>query len=146
MSIKKIFLTTFILVVGVFSTDAQCLDFAKSVCKKQLGTFVHDGNYNASKLAEGEEAELYKTFFFDQKYRISICKDNKISKVHFQIINKQGELLFDNKNYNYTETWDFEVKSTQMLTVIIKILKSSNTPPPPSSCVAILFGIEKREN
>ena len=53
--------------------NAQCKQFAKNTCKAGLDPYQHDGNYHAALLIEGEEAELYKTFYSDRNYRIGVC-------------------------------------------------------------------------
>ena len=61
-----------LLVANAFNANAQCKAFAKKVCIPELGAYTHDGNYHAAILVEGEEAELYKTFYSDMEYRVAI--------------------------------------------------------------------------
>jgi hypothetical protein len=56
-----------LLSVTTINVDAQCKAFAKKVCLPELAPYVHDGNYHAAILVEGEEAELYKTFYSDME-------------------------------------------------------------------------------
>ncbi len=53
-------------IIGFTDLDVngQCKAFAKRTCLPELGFYTHDGNYHATVLSEGEEAELYKTFLF----------------------------------------------------------------------------------
>lgn len=127
------------------NTNAQCLSFAKNVGKPKLGNFVHDGNYNATILGVGETAELYKTFFADQKYRIVVCKIESLPNIHFRLVDEKNNILFDNKDHDFVDVWDFAVESTQMLVVKLKVLDDYNNSEDGDTkgCVAILFGIEK---
>lgn len=124
--------------------EAQCISFAKSVCKSKLGSFVHDGNYNAVNMSEGESAELIKTFFSGQRYRIVFCKVDQLPKIRFWVTDSKGRVLFDNSTQNYTDTWDFESEKTQMLCVNFMVMEhaSSKSNSIVSGCVAVLFGIE----
>src|ERR1035437_1673353 len=61
---------TLLIVTTTLNVDAQCKAFAKKVCIPELGAYTHDGNYHAAILVEGEEAELYKTFYSDMEYRV----------------------------------------------------------------------------
>ena len=43
------------------NSSAQCKNFARKICKLDLTPYIHDGNYTAAILTEGEEADFYKT-------------------------------------------------------------------------------------
>ncbi len=127
-------------------SSAQCASFAKNVAKVKLGEFVHDGNYNATVLGAGETAELYKTFFEGQTYRIAISKIINLPAIHFRLVDKEGTVLFDNKDHDLTDVWDFTVESTQMLIIKLKVLDDYNKSEKiTKGCVAVLFGIEKEK-
>lgn len=140
LALKRVIL---LLSIAIFAStvSAQCFSFAKNIGKSKLGDFVHDGNYNATILSEGEKAELFKTFFEGQKYRISISKIEQLPPIHFKLVNNDGVVLFDNKDHDYSLSWDFEVKSTQMLIVEMEVLERQ-TEDIISGCVAVLFGVE----
>jgi len=140
LALKRIILLLSI-VFFASAANAQCFSFAKNIGKSKLGDFVHDGNYNATILSEGEKAELFKTFFEGQKYRISISKIEQLPPIHFKLVNNDGVVLFDNKDHDYILSWDFELKSTQMLIVEMEVLERQ-TEDIVSGCVAVLFGVE----
>ncbi len=147
MSKKFFYLLALLLLIGVASNvEAQCISFAKSVCKPKLGSFIHDGNYNAVTMAEGESAELIKTFFSGQRYRVAFCKVDQLPKIRFWVTDSHGTVLFDNATKGYIDVWDFEIEKTQMLSVNFMVLENasnkSNTIA--SGCVAVLFGIEDK--
>ncbi len=122
---------------------AQCKTFAKNVCKPILDPFIHDGNYNAAILTEGEEAELYKTFYSGQVYRISICGSEALPKIQFKVIDSDNNVLYDNKSNGYSQTWDFKTEASQQLKVYIKVPASGkNHEEINSGCVAIMFGFK----
>ncbi|TAJ13642.1 hypothetical protein DMA11_07990 [Marinilabiliaceae bacterium JC017] len=139
---RFLLVSLFVLVTNVFLSDGQCISFAKNVCKSELGKFVHDGNYNATILSEGETAEVYKTFFDGQAYRIAVCKVEGLPRILFKVIDSEGEVLFDNSEHDYTTTWDFGVETTQLLTIQLNVLeKDEESLEKEAGCVAILFGI-----
>jgi len=124
------------------NTHAQCKNFAKKVCKVELKPFIHDGNYNAAILTEGEDAELYKTFYSGQKYRLIICGSDKLPSIEFKVMDVERNVLFDNKENNMIMNWDFEVEATQQLIVYLKVQSgSSDELNIESGCVAIMFGL-----
>ncbi len=127
------------------NVQGQCSSFAKNICKPKLENFVHDGNYNATILGAGETAELYKTFFAGQTYRIVVGKINDLPSIHFRLVDESNQILFDNKDHNFTDVWDFSVETTQMLVIKLKVLDNYNSDEEnvTKGCVAVLFGIEK---
>jgi hypothetical protein len=138
----------YIAIVSLFlatslSGEAQCKNFAKKICKQELAPYIHDGNFNAAVLVEGEDAELFKTFYAGQEYRISICCEETLPKVEFKILDVDKKLLYTNANNNYAASWDFKVEATQQLIIVVKIPNDEkNTDIPTSGCVAIMFGLK----
>jgi hypothetical protein len=126
------------------NADAQCKNFAKRVCKLELHPFIHDGNYNAAILTEGEEAELYKTFYSGQQYRIAICGSDALPPIQFQIMDLSRNVLYDNSKKEYARTWDFELESSQQLIIWVKVSNREGTDDVDliSGCVSIMFGIK----
>lgn len=138
-------LAIFILAATVDS-NAQCKAFAKKVCLPELGSYTHDGNYHAAVLVEGEEAELYKTFYSDMDYRVAICGEDKLPNVEFKVLDGNKNVLYSNKDANFSRTWDFKLQSSQQLKLIIKV-SSFNKPgdTPASGCVSIMFGFKMKK-
>lgn len=148
----KKFTIIFVAVLGLFflspqSAKAQCKTFAKTTCKSELLPYVHDGIYNATVLSEGETVELYKTFYSGQDYRIVVCGDDALPPVEFQILDGDRNVLFDNKNNNLSQSWDFKLSSSQMLVVSIQVQTSEEMSDEiKSGCVAVLVGFMNMEN
>lgn len=130
-----------------FTADAQCKTFAKKICKLELLPYVHDGIYNATVLSEGETAELFKTFYSGQDYRLAICGDDKLPPIEFQVLDADRNVLFDNKKAKYTNVWDFKLESSQMLIIAIQVQTTDELNDEIlSGCVALLIGFMNVEN
>ncbi len=135
-----------LLFVGTTSADAQCKAFAKKVCLPELDAYTHDGNYHAAILVEGEEAELYKTFYSDMEYRLAICGEDKIPQVEYRILDANKNVLYANKDHDFSQTWDFKLEASQQLKIVVKVTTfnvSGDTPA--SGCVAIMFGFKSKK-
>jgi hypothetical protein len=134
------------IIAATINVDAQCKAFAKKVCLPELGPYVHDGNYHAAVLVEGEEAELYKTFYSDMEYRVAICGEDKLPNIEFKILDASKNVLYSNKDANFAKTWDFKLQSSQQLKLIVKV-SSFNQPgdTPASGCVSIMFGFKMKK-
>ncbi len=139
-------LSTIILIASInTSLHAQCKGFAKKICKLELIPYIHDGNYHAAILTEGEEAELYKTFYSGQKYRIAVCGTDVLSVIEFQVIDAYKNVLYDNRKDGNSRIWDFELESSQQLKIAVKVPENDgDSEYPQSGCVAIMFGFKEK--
>jgi hypothetical protein len=139
-------ITILTILFGVSAgVNAQCKGFAKKLCKLELQGYIHDGNYHAAILTEGEEAELYKTFYSGQNYRLAICGSEALPAIEFQIVDAYKNVLFDNKENAMSSAWDFTLESSQQLKVVVKVpVSAQKTEFPNSGCVAIMFGFQEK--
>jgi hypothetical protein len=134
------------LIVTTVNVNAQCKAFAKKICLPELGAYTHDGNYHAAILVEGEEAELYKTFYSDMDYRVAICGEDKLPNIEFKVLDANKNVLYSNKDANFAKTWDFKLQSSQQLKLVIKVTSLSQPGDTPASgCVAIMFGFKMKK-
>ena len=135
-----------ILFAGSAGLNGQCKSFAKKVCIPELGVYVHDGNYHAAVLVEGEEAELYKTFYSDMKYRVAIVGEENLSNIEFKVLDASKNVIYSNKDANFAKTWDFELQSSQQLKLVVKVPEKSKAGETPASgCVSIMFGFKLKK-
>jgi len=143
--IQTLLITALLSVIFTGEAAAQCKGFAKNICKKELGAYLHDGNYHAAVLVEGEEAELYKTFYSDLEYRLAICTADGMPPVEFSVMDATGKVLYSNKDEGLAKTWDFKLESSQQLKVVVKVTTFDISDQlPVSGCVAIMFGFKAK--
>jgi hypothetical protein len=147
---KRMYSLIIVLAIAVsvpLAANAQCKNFAKKICKLELLPYVHDGIYNATVLSEGETAELYKTFYSGQEYRVSICGDENLPPIQFQVLDAERNVLYDNKKHNFSKSWDFKLESSQQLIISIQVQTSDELSDQIlSGCVAVLVGFMNVEN
>lgn len=141
-----LFILPALILLGLpVKSEGQCKGFARRICKLDLEHFIHDGNYHAAILAEGEEAELYKTFYADQNYRIAICGSEVLPDIEFAVMDNKRNVIYNNRQNNFEGIWDFRLETSQQLMISLKVLSNGNPGSAPSSgCVAILFGFSDR--
>ncbi|MCD6201456.1 MAG: hypothetical protein J7K46_06600 [Bacteroidales bacterium] len=141
--ILLLFISASFFVLSTQNSQAQCKGFAKNVCKLELVPFTHDGNYHAAVLTEGEEAELYKTFYSDQEYRVAVCGSDNLPEIEFKVMDAGQKVLYSNKDHDFSKTWDFKLESSQQLKVVVKVpSRGDKSQEPASGCVAIMFGFK----
>ena len=93
--------------------QAQCKGFAKKLCKLELTGYIHDGNYHAAILTEGEEAELYKRFYSGLKYRLAICGSEALPPIEYQVVDAYKNVSIDDRQHSMIGNWDFTLESSQ---------------------------------
>ena len=144
---KKLSGLSLLFIIFMFSSltgHSQCKHFAKQVCRKELAPYTHNGNYNAAILTEGETAEMIKTFYSDQSYRLYICGSNSLPKIHFQVLDINRNIIYDNKDDGYNPKWDFVPESTRQLIILLKVANGeSESGEPISGCVSIMIGMKE---
>ena len=102
--------------------------------------YVPSENFSAAKFMPGDVAELDMTFSKGEDYRLLICSQSTLGDVEFKIYDTDKNLLFDNSEQEYTDSFDFRVPGTQELTVAVKVPEDSNQTLSPQGCVAIIVG------
>lgn len=144
--IRIISVLTLFIAIATLNVDAQCKAFAKNDCLTKLNPYIHDGNYHAAILVEGEEAELYKTFYSDMEYRVAIVGESKLPDIEFKVLDEDKNIIYSNKDNNYAKTWDFKLESSKQLKLIIKVTTVKKPGDVPASgCVAIMFGFKVKK-
>ncbi|MDG5800094.1 hypothetical protein QA597_06950 [Marinilabiliaceae bacterium ANBcel2] len=132
-----------IILLSGFSQIAasQCTGFARNIARPMLEPFRHDGNFNATYIEEGERAELYKTFFRGEEYRLVVTAVEALPDIRVRVFDENQHLLFDNANHEYTKVWDFVAETTSniMVQVIVHDLEEESVK---GGCLAILFGVK----
>ena len=141
----KKFLTTIFLLSFLVSIPtinyAQCKNFTRKTCMPQLSPYIYNGQLNSAILSEGDVAELMLTFYSNQDYRILICAEENLGKIGFRLLDSERNLIFDNKDHDYTSMWDFSSTSTQQLIVEITVPENdTDAKKVKSGCVSILIG------
>lgn len=142
------FTVVFVLLFGFLSipdASSQCVGFARAVVKPELSPYIHDGNYNATILGEGESVVLRKTVFEGQKYRIVVEGVPELPGLRFRVVDSGSQVLFDNALYDYATSWDFDVQDTRTISVEVTVREDDNPNRSIGGCVAVLFGLDMEE-
>ena len=118
----------------------QCKAFVRT-CVPQLHPYIHDGSYQAVIMGEGEEAEVYKTIFAGQQYRLFICVDKALPDVEFIVSDIRRNVLFDSRRNENVQMWNFKPTASQQIKITIRVPKSSSGTEQVFGCVSVLFGL-----
>jgi len=130
--------------LSITAATAQCNVFVKKKCMMKIQPFTHNGQTNTSTLTSGQNSELNMTFYAGQDYRILVCAQEALGEVTFKVMDMSHKVVFDSKENDSPDFWDFKVKNTQQLIVHVDVPKS-NSPATvqPSGCVSVMVGFKK---
>lgn len=140
MKSSPLFLLCAIAAFYTANLQAQCRSFVKNNCAESMGEYVPSENFSAAKFMPGDEAELAMTFSKGEDYRLLICSQSTLGDVGFKIFDADKNLLFDNSEKEFADSFDFRVPGTQELTVAVKVPDGNNKTLSPQGCVAIIVG------
>ena len=142
--IKKLTVLIFLILAGIISADAQCKNFVKKSCMPKLSPFIPSGQMNTTTMLPGDHAELALTFYSGQSYRILVCYQEILGQVQFKLRDANNNILFNSKDQDNADFWDFNVESTQQLTVEVNVpAVTTENEIVPSGCVSIIVAFKK---
>lgn len=121
---------------------AQCSKNWARKCITKVAPFTHNGQVNTVQLREGQKTESVLTFNSGQDYRILVCAEETLENVSFVVYDMKGRIVFDSKTKNNTDVWDFKVKTTTQLKVVVDGGKNENSKGTATGCVSVLVGFK----
>jgi hypothetical protein len=138
-------ITALTLLLGSFSLSAisqsACYGYGKAACKADLEGYVQNPQVLNAELGSGESAEISMIFSAKHDYRVQICAEEHMGEIGFKIKSSKGEILFDNQEYEMTDTWDFTMSKTKRLIIEVTFLGApSEDDFEETGCTSILVG------
>ncbi|MCD4792726.1 MAG: hypothetical protein K8R54_05810 [Bacteroidales bacterium] len=139
--LKYIFLIAFISIFSFSKVNAQCIDLVKHKGFTYLDTskYIPEARFNALPLREGDDVDIYKSFFKGRNYRIVVVAADNMPKLNFKVTNFQRQTLYDSK-ITKMESWDFVSDKNQNLIISVEVPKAKKDEKPQSGCVAVIVG------
>lgn len=111
------------LLTFIIATLFSTLAFSQTQCASLLtDDYVSNGQHYVTTIEQNETKECEITFIEGNEYRLIACP-RESQKVQMQIIDKEKNVLFDNKNYSYTNYWNFQIKKTVSCTVKLTLFE-----------------------
>ncbi len=122
--------------------NAQCIDLVKDKGFTYLDTskYMPEARFNALPLREGDDVDIYKSFFKGRNYRIVVVGAENMPKLNFRVTNFQRQVLYDS-SITKMESWDFISEMNQNLIISVFVPKQEDKKKrPESGCVAVVIG------
>ena len=147
MKLYKLLLIPIFLFVSInlmAQNNPSCKAFAKSgIAILDSTSYVHDGRYNAVKLSEGDNIDVYKPFYRGRKYKIIVIAEENLPGIVLKINNIRREQLFLSKQIKNTQTWIFTPERNENLIISVEVNKKGETNNQANrGCVAVLIGYD----
>lgn len=131
-----------VLITMAVSAFSQCKNFTKKTGFPALAPFTHNGQLTSAKFIPGDEAEIEMTFNGGNEYRVLVCNQELIGAAELTIMDKTRKVLYTSTPGEINPHWDFRVRTTQQLIVLVKVpeMKKTSTQMIADGCVSILVG------
>ncbi len=140
-NIKHITIIALFIFSSYSSTNAQCIDLVKSKGFTYLDTskYIPEARFNALPLRQGDDVDIYKSFFKGRSYRIVVVGAENMPKLNFKVTNFQRQVLYDS-NITKEESWDFVSDKNQNLIISVEVPDAKDKAKKESGCVAVVVG------
>jgi hypothetical protein len=144
MQVKRLCIILMLVCAAWQSADSQseCKTFAKKKCMYKLSPFVGNGQTSSTFMNPGQSSDIAMNFNAGQTYRIIVCSQEELGDLEYKVSDASGKVLFNNKDHDNADFWDFNVSSTTQLKISVKVPESDNKKAS-GGCVTVLVGFKK---
>lgn len=143
-NIKFIILLLSVFALSNTSVTGQCLNFAKTTGFSVLDTsqYIPEGRLSALPLSEGDNMDVYKSFFKGKTYKIVVVGADNLPQAHFKVVNFQKEVLFDSAESPDKKSWEFTSQSNQNLIISATLPNAQDPNNIQTGCLAVIVGFK----
>lgn len=141
--IKTCLIPALAFVLTICSFGQECKDFHKSKdCYVYIPPDRNFEIYNQAKstLAEIGKINIYKIILFGKKdFIVGVCAEAKYYRqIRLRIIDSNTkQVLYDNKEFDYIESFGFTIEKTQPLDLEVTIMSKEKNPTDSKICLGI---------
>jgi len=136
---KKAIYSLVILLAMSTAALAQCKSLVKKNMTK-LAPYTHNGQLNSANLKKGGALKIQISCYTGMGYRLAVCGDDALGKLVFRVLDETGHEVFNSATNNNVSSWDFNVGTSQELTVEIT---APNANAAANGCAALLVGFRE---
>ncbi|MCB9164570.1 MAG: hypothetical protein H6592_09090 [Flavobacteriales bacterium] len=101
--------------------------------------YIPDGQFYRALLQGDEMAEFNLTLFGGTTYRVAACSGDADGILVFNVVDKDGNVLFSNKDQGNAPYWDLAVTNT----IDVKMEAALDPTKAGSGCAVMLIGFKK---
>lgn len=120
---------------------AQCGSFMKGKCMPKLKPYISTEQVHNTTLLTNDRTKTSMTFYYGDEYRILICVDEKLGKFEINLRDNSNKVVFTTQSTG-SAVWDFNVESTQDLTLEVITPPGNANEKEKSGCVSMIVGFK----
>lgn len=126
---------------AAIATQAQelCGTIADRCEKHITSQYIPDGQFYRALLQGDEQAEFNLTLFGGTTYRVAACSGDADGILVFNVVDKDNNVLFSNKDQGNAPYWDLTVTNT----IDVRIEAGLDPTKAGSGCAVMLIGFKK---
>ncbi|MCB0770138.1 MAG: hypothetical protein KDC00_07010 [Flavobacteriales bacterium] len=124
-----------------FAAQAQelCQPIA-SRCEQHItAEYIPDGQFYRALLQGDEQAEFNLTLFGGTTYRVAACSGDSDGILVFNVVDKDNNVLFTNRDQGNAPYWDLAVANT----IDVRVEAGLDPSKAGSGCAVMLIGFKK---
>ena len=125
------------------SLGLQAQDLCQSIadrCEDHItNQYIPDGQFYRALLQGDEQAEFNLTLFGGTTYRVAACSGETDGILIFNVLDKDNNMLFSNKDQGNAPYWDLAVTNT----IDVKVEAGLDPSKAGSGCAVMLIGFKK---
>ena len=128
------------LSVSIASQAQELCGTIADRCEKHITTqYIPDGQFYRALLQGDEQAEFNLTLFGGTTYRVAACSGESDGILLFNVVDKDNNVLFSNKDQGSAPFWDLSVTNT----IDVRIEAGLDLTKAGSGCAVMLIGFKK---
>ncbi|MFW5644366.1 MAG: hypothetical protein ACOCZL_00500 [Bacteroidota bacterium] len=134
MDMKKWIWFSGILVIFLSTSKLEAQDCKKfhlyGPCQQYAGPkFEYDGQSRSNVIGYGDKLIYSMIFYGEREYKLFFCTSEEFYPVHFKLIDPVSrELLYDNKEDNYSNDLSVNIEKTQRIMIELSVLAHEASP------------------
>ncbi len=136
----KIIILTLLFSSSFILSNAQCYKFTVNEVAPLLDDFILNGRYISLPMTEGEQILICKTISKGFTYRFIVKSKPELPDAVIRITEWNGEEIYNNKNHNLNQIFDYENKETQKVKIYVRIPKKNKVSK--NGCLSLILGLK----
>ena len=142
MTISRILLSVALVCSGLLGAaqPSTLCDPIAAQCQRHITEqYIPDGQFYRTLLNGDETAEFDLTLFGGTTYRGAACSGNGDGNLIFSVVDKEGHVLFTNRDHGNDPYWDRVVANT----IDVAIEAQLDPAKAGSGCAVLMIGFKK---
>ncbi len=142
MKAKIFFILFFVMTANFVNAQISSCRYCSDHNFKNLvdSDYQPDGKYNVYKLKQGDEIEIYKSFYNGRKYMLSVYAEEVLPGVMVEVSDMKHQVILTSDNMKNKQTLEIKPERNKNLIISLKIIDSEEYDKDIFGCVSFAVG------